>query len=50
MHASALIRAIISRDLRRSLLKEVVEVNIAVLCSAEIALNTTKVLYKPFWR
>lgn len=49
MHVSALIRAVISRDLCSSLLKEVANVNIAVLCSAEIALNTTKVLYKPFW-
>lgn len=49
LHTSALIRAVISGDLCRSLLKEVANVNIAVLCSAEIALNTTKVLYKPLW-
>lgn len=49
MHVSPLMRPVISRDLCSSLLKEVANVNIAVLCSAETALNTTPVLYKPFW-
>lgn len=45
MHASALIRAIISRDLCRSNLEEVATVYIAILCSAEIVLNITQGLY-----
>lgn len=42
MQASALIRAVISRGLCRSLLKGVAKVYVAVLCSAKIVLNTTQ--------
>lgn len=49
MHASALIRVVISRDLCRSLLKEVANVNIAVLCLLRYLYIPPRFFYKPFW-